>query len=127
MTVARALEAPAHDAVDLDQLLEGAVFAEELESERHRVGRIGVFDVDGDGAGELFVDVLSEIVLSGGGAALLALAVGLLCVWAREVAVVGVLGVVGDFPDRNVVRDVVLVAICRGVDGDGFLGRHVDD
>jgi hypothetical protein len=127
MTLALAFEAPAHDAVDLDQLFERAVFAEELESDRGRVGRVGVLDVDGDSACELFVHVWAEIVLSGGGATFFTLAVRLLCVWDREVAVLGVLGVVGQLSDRHVMCDIVLAAVGWRVDGDGSLGGHVDD
>jgi len=83
--------------------------------------------VDGEGAGEVFVHVLTEVVLSSGGAALLALTVGFLCVGLGVVAVLRVLGVVGQLLDRDVVRDIVLAAVRRRVDRDGSLGGHVDD
>ena len=107
--------------------MESEVFAEEIKSERGGVGGIRLFDVDGDGAGEVFVDVLAEIVLSAGGVTLLVLCRGFAVTGVGVVAVICVLRVVGQLADRDVVRDKVLAAVGRSDDRDSSLGGHVDD
>jgi hypothetical protein len=120
-----ALVAESDDAPDLSELLDSAIFTEELNGERGWVGSIGVLDVNGNSASELFINVLSEIVLLGGDAALVTLPIGLLRVLCWEVKPFGDLRVVGQFADRYVVGNVVLAAVSRYEDGDGLLGGHV--